>query len=73
MAVSSKIKGVSLSIVTGGTDAAGDAITATKTFSGINQAASDAQVYTGAKAIHTLYSGTLDHVYSKITKELTEA
>lgn len=72
MAVSSKIKGQSLRVITGGTDAQGKEVKATKTFSDINQAASDAQLYTGAKAIHTLYSGTLDDVQVITTRSLSE-
>lgn len=72
MAVSSKITNVSLRLITGSTDAEGNAVKASKTFSDINQAASAAQIYTGAKAIHTLYSGTLDNVQVIQTRDLIE-
>lgn len=72
MAVTEKITGMSMRLITGGTDAQGNAVKASKTFSDINQAASAAQIYTGAKAVHTLYSGTLDKVQVIQTRDLTE-
>lgn len=73
MAVNEQTLGVSLQLVSNtGTDASGDVTYAKKTYSGVNRAASAEQVMTGAKAIHTLYSGTLEHVITNTKKELTE-
>lgn len=73
MAVNEATERVSLSLQSNlGTDSAGDKIQAKKTFSGINRAASAEQIMTGAKAIHTLYAGTLEKVTTATYKALTE-
>lgn len=74
MAVNQNTAAVSLSLVANkGTDAEGKTLTATKTFAGVNKDATAEQMLTGAKAIYTLYSGTLEHVYSVTKAELTES
>lgn len=73
MAVNESTKGVTMRLVSNaGTDDTGKAITHSKSYANINRAATVEQIMTGAKAIHTLYSGTLEHVYTVTTKELTE-
>lgn len=72
MAVSSNLKSKSLQIVTAATDAAGDAVTATKTFSDVNDAATDEQLYNTAEQIHRLYSGELSKVIVVSSKLLTK-
>lgn len=70
MAVTATTKSKSLQIVTKYTDAAGDEAKATKSFSDVNEAATNEQLYNTAEAIHSLYSGDLDSVNLVTTTKL---
>lgn len=70
MAVTATTKSKSLQIVTKATDAAGDEVKATKSFSDVNDAATNDQLYATAEAIHSLYSGDMDAVNIVTTTKL---
>lgn len=70
MAVTAKTTDLGMKIRQATTDAEGEAVTKIKSFSGVNTAATDDQIYTAGHAIGTLYPETLDAVIKVTTAEL---
>lgn len=74
MAATDEVKKVSMTIIADdGVNDDGDAIITRRTVSGINLTAKPTQIYDCAKAIQTLYTGTLTGVTTTTTKTLTES